>query len=157
MEQYSIREVIEQALQTEKLGHAFYTNMASRFKDDGKLQELFNTLALKEREHERKFAGLIEKIKQEQLENWDEAAPYLRAIVESEFFLGKNKSLPSLEHLTSAADCVRYAIGFEKETLLYYYGLKDSVNNQDLLNEIIEEEKSHIRWLSDIRKNMSSQ
>jgi rubrerythrin len=155
MEQFSIREVIEQAVQTEKLGNAFYTEMASRFEDDSKLQELFNTLALKELEHEKKFQELTEKIGSEMLENWDEASLYLRAIVESEFFLGNNKSLPSLEHLNSGEEAVKYALGFEKETLLYYHGLKDSVKDKEILNEIIDEEKSHIRWLSDIRKNLT--
>ena len=41
MEKYSISEVIEQAVQTEKLGYQFYTTMADRFKADGGLKEAF--------------------------------------------------------------------------------------------------------------------
>jgi rubrerythrin len=154
MEQYSIREVIEQAVQTEKLGYEFYTAMASKFEDESRLKELFDALASKESEHEKTFIGLKGKIENETLENWDEASQYLRAIVESEFFLGKNKSLPSFDHLTSADEAVRFAIGFEKETILYFLGLKGSLKDKSILEQIIEEEKSHIRWLSDLKKTL---
>jgi len=154
MDQFSVREVIEQAVQTEKLGYQFYTAMASKFEEESTLKELFETLAAKEIEHEKTFTGLKEKIENESLENWDEASQYLRAIVESEFFLGKNKSLPSLDHLTSAGDAVHFAMEFEKETILYFLGLKDSVKDKSIIEQIINEEKSHIRWLSDLKKTL---
>ena len=49
MNKYSVGEIIEMAVQTERLGYQFYTEMAERFKDDQKLNELCGTLALKER------------------------------------------------------------------------------------------------------------
>ncbi|MCK5511683.1 MAG: hypothetical protein KAI96_02680, partial [Thermodesulfovibrionia bacterium] len=89
MEHFSIREIIEQAVQTERLGNGFYSNMAQRFKENDKLKNLFELLATKERQHEIKFSELKNKIKDEEPEGWEEASQYLRAIVESEFFLGK--------------------------------------------------------------------
>jgi len=44
MEKYSISEVIEQAVQTEKLGYQFYTTMADRFREDSGLKKLFGPL-----------------------------------------------------------------------------------------------------------------
>jgi len=154
MEKYSMREVVEQAIQTEKLGNEFYTMMSARFENDAKLKELFETLAAKEVAHEKIFTGLKDKLGEEQVDNWDEAALYMRAVVESEFFLGNNKSLPSLEHLQSIDDAVKFAMGFEKETLLYFYGLRDLVKEHEVINAIIDEEKSHLRWLSDFRKGL---
>ncbi len=154
MERFSINEVIEQAVQTEKLGYDFYTAMAKRFEKDGDLKKLFDTLAMKEREHEKMFSGLMESTSHLIPENWGEVANYLRAIVESEFFLGKNKSLPSLEHLESVEDAVRFAVGFEKETLLYYHSLRDVVKEKEIVDEIINEEKSHILWLSEFKKTL---
>ncbi len=154
MESFSIREVIEQAIQTEKLGREFYTKMSERFENDSKLKNFFDELALMEVEHEKKFSGLRKKISDENLENWDEAANYLRAIVESEFFLGKNKSLPSLVHLNSVKDAVGYALKFEKETLLYYVGLQPSISENEVIDKIINEEKSHIMWLSEFKKRL---
>src|SRR5512139_1477589 len=119
MEKFSIREVIEQAVQTERLGYQFYTEMKDRFKHDEALVSLFTTLAQKELRHEKTFLGLKELVGGSEPEDWQEVAPYLRAIVESEFFLGKNKSLPSMESITSIDDAASYAMSFEKDTLLY--------------------------------------
>jgi rubrerythrin len=79
---------------------------------------------------------------------WEEVSHYMRAIVESEFFLGKHKALPDMEKIDSVGSAVKFAIGFEKETLLYFVGLRDIVAQKDIIDRIIDEERSHIRWLS---------
>ncbi|MBI4681877.1 MAG: ferritin family protein [Nitrospirae bacterium] len=155
MERYSIREVLEQAIQTEKLGYELYLKMANRFEKDEKLRRLFETLAVKEQEHEKTFTDLKEKVNDRRVEHWEEVSKYLRAIAESEFFLGKNKALPSLEHLENIEDAVRYATAFEKETLLYYHSLKDLIREKDILDKLINEEKGHIVWLSEFRKTIN--
>ncbi len=155
MENYSITEVIEQAVQTEKLGYEFYVSMANKFEKDDKFRKLFETLAAKEEEHEKTFTSLKERVGDKNLEGWEEASQYLRAIVESEYFLGKNKSLPSLDHLETIDDVLHFAIGFEKETLLYFLNLKDFIEDKKIITEIINEEKSHIVWLSEFRKSLT--
>ena len=148
MDKFSIREVLEQAVQTEKLGYQFYTTMAVRFKENEKLVKLFGTLAEKELRHEKTYAEMKDTVGDDEPEGWEEISHYLRAIVESQFFLGKNKSLPSMEHVNTVSDAVNYAMEFEKETLLYFYGIRDAVREKELVDEIINEEKSHIMWLS---------
>lgn len=148
MEKFTIREVIEQAVQTEKLGHQFYTTMAERFKKESEdLNKLFTTLAEKEVRHEKTFSELLGMIGDSEPEGWEEVSQYMRAMVESEFFLGKDKSLPSMERIKTVEDAVNFALGFEKETLLYFHGIKDAVKEKDIVDEIINEEKSHIKWL----------
>lgn len=154
MKKFSAHEVVEQAVQTEKLGYDFYSSMSNKFAKESKLKKLFDALAVMEQQHEKIFLELRDRVEDHNIENPEEVAAYLRAIVESEFFLGKNRSLPSLEHLKSSADAVKFALGFERETLLYYYSLKDVVEEKETLNEIIEEEKSHIRWLSEFKKKL---
>lgn len=148
MEKYSISEVIEQAVQTEKLGFDFYTGMGAKFPQESEFKKLFDTLAKKEKTHEQRFQELKKIVHEESLENWDEVSLYLRAIVEGEFFLGKQKTLSNLETVHTVEDAIRFAIGFEKETLLYFYGVRDLVKEKDVVDEIINEEKSHIMWLS---------
>jgi len=148
MERFSIREVIEQAVQTEKLGYQFYASMAEKFREDKGLTKLFSTLADKELKHEKTFLELKELVGDSEPQGWEDASQYMRAIVESEFFLGKNKSLPSMDHIKSVEDAINFAIGFEKETLLYFYGIMDAVKEKEIVEEIINEERSHIRWLS---------
>ncbi|MFZ2196321.1 MAG: ferritin family protein [Thermodesulfovibrionales bacterium] len=148
MEKYSISEVIEQAVQTEKLGYQFYTTMAERFKHDSELKKLFETLGAKELVHEKRFSELKDITGAVEPEGWEEASQYLRAIVESEFFLGKHKSLPDLKHVHTIGAAVDFAMGFEKETLLYFHAIRDVVKEKDVVDKIINEEKSHIIWLS---------
>ena len=148
MEKFSLREAIEQAVQTERLGFEFYLEMAKRFRDNLQMKDLCETLAQKELAHEKRFSGLMGAVKDGGEEDWAEVSKYLRAIVESEFFLGKDKSLPSLEGVKTVNEAVRFAIGFEKETLLYFYAIRDVLKEKDVVSQIIAEEKGHIVWLS---------
>lgn len=152
MENYSLNEVIEQAVQTEKLGYDFYMGTAAKFREDHSLKELFELLASKEKGHEKKFSELKRIVRDDEAVDWDEVSKYLRAIVESEFFLGSHKSLLSLSNVKTVDEAVRSAIGFEKETLLYFYAIRDIIREKGILKEIIEEEKSHIAWLGRFRQ-----
>jgi len=154
MERFSIREIIEQAIQTEKLGNEFYTKMAEKFHDNKELKKLFETLSSHEVRHGNSFIALREKIKDEEPEGWEEVTLYLRAIVDSEFFLGKDKCLPSLEHVKTASEAVDFALCFERETLLYYYTLREATKEKEILDKIITEEKSHIIWLNNLKRNI---
>lgn len=155
MEQFSIREVIEQAIQTEKLGYQFYTTMAEKFKKETSLYNLFTDLADKEVVHEKTFRELLSRVKDTEPENWEDCELYLRAVVESEFFLGKNKSLPSMDHLKTIVDAVDFAVGFERETLLYFYGIRDAVKEKDIIQQIIDEERTHITWLAGFKRGLT--
>jgi len=157
MENFSILEVVEQAIQTEKMGYDFYASMAEKFSDDAKLVKLFNTLADKERAHEKTFEELkcILIIGSEEPEGWEDASLYLRAIVESEFFLGIGKALAFMKQAGSVMAAVDFAMQFEKETLLYYIGIRDAVKQKEVVDEIINEEKSHIRWLAAFRTSFT--
>ncbi|MFV1950507.1 MAG: ferritin family protein [Nitrospinota bacterium] len=148
MEKFSIKEVIEQAVQTEKLGYKFYNSMAKRFKENDKLKELFEILAEKELQHEKTFSELKEITGDEEPEGWEVVSQYLRAIVESEFFLGQAKSLLLLKDMKTAAEAIHLAIGFEKETLLYFYSIRKLIKETRIIDEVINEEKNHIIWLN---------
>jgi rubrerythrin len=150
MNTYSIDEIMEMAIQTEKLGFQFYMGMAEKFKRDRELVRLFSTLANKEREHEQTFTDLKHQLDQKgpEPQEWEEVSNYLRAFVESEFFLGKGKSLPAMDHIKTVYDAVKFAIGFEKETLLYFLELRSIVKEKKAVDTVIEEEKSHIKRLA---------
>lgn len=157
MNKYSVTEIMEMAVQTERLGQQFYSGMAEKFKGDGALVKLFKTLADKEKAHEKTFAELKDLVAKHGPEpvQWDDVTDYLRAFVESEFFLGAGKSLPTMTHMKTAKDAVNFALGFEKETLLYYLGLRPIVKEKEILDEVLNEEKSHIMWLDKFRKGLA--
>ena len=86
MTKFSIREVVEMAIQTEKLGYEFYIGMSKKFYENSELKKLFELLAPDESKHGKSFSELMDKIKGEEPEGWDEVTLYLRALVDSEFF-----------------------------------------------------------------------
>ncbi len=157
MNNYSIDEILEMAIRTETLGYQFYTAMAEKFEKDADLARLFTTLAIKEKAHEKTFAELKTMVANKDAEpvEWDEVSNYMRAFVESAFFLGKGKSLPSMDHVETAQDAVKFAMGFEKETLLYFHELRNLVKEKEIVDEVINEEKSHIRWLEAFRTGLA--
>jgi rubrerythrin len=130
--------------------------MAEKFKKDGGLVKLFTDLAVKEKEHEKIFKGLRDAVKKGGTEpvQWEEVSNYMRAFVESEFFLGKGKALPAMDHIKTVTDAVKFAIGFEKETLLYFLELRTLVADKGAVDEVINEEKSHIRTLDVFRAGL---
>ena len=150
---FSVREVVEQAVQTEKLGKEFYTQMAEKFHDKAELKKLFELLAAHEIRHGESFLSLEPQLKDEEPEGWGEVTLYLRALVDSEFFLGKDKCLPSLEHVKTPVEAIDFALCFERETLLYYYTLREALKGKEIIDTIIREEKSHIVWLNNLRKS----
>jgi len=157
MNKYSIDEIMEMAIQTEKLGYQFYTTMSEKFKNNDSLAKLFTTLAAKERTHEKTFIQLKDMVAKNGTApvEWEEVSNYMRAFVESEFFLGRGKALPSMDHLKTAQDAVKFALGFEKETLLYFFELRSIVKEKEVVDEVINEEKSHIRWLDTFRAGLT--
>ncbi len=157
MNKYSIDEIMEMAVQTEKLGYQFYSGMADKFKKDGRLVNLFTALATKEKNHEKTFTNLREMMAKHGPEpvQWEEVESYMRAFVESEFFLGRGKSLPNMDHLKTVQDAVKFALGFEKETLLYFMELRSLVKEKEVVDEVINEEKSHIMWLDSFKRGIA--
>ncbi len=151
MAEFSVREAIEMAVQTEKLGYDFYNMQAEKHKDNKELYELFGTLAGKELVHEKQFMELKELLGEEDPDQWDQVADYMRAIVESAFFLGKDKATMHIQNIHDVKAAVGFAIAFEKETLLFYHGIRGAVKEKDIIDEIINEEKSHITWLNRFR------
>jgi rubrerythrin len=79
----------------------------------------------------------------------------MRAFIESELFLGKGKALRSMDLIRTVNDAVRFAIGFEKETLLYIVELWSLVKEKEVVDEVINEEKSHIMWLDSFKRGLA--
>jgi rubrerythrin len=151
MAEFSIMEVIEMAVQTEKRGSSFYTEMAKKFQADQSVNELFDKLAARELVHEKRFQELKEITGETEPDNWEEVSKYMRAMVESAFFIGKGKATAHMQSIEDYRQAVGFALAFEKETLLYFYTIRDVVKEKDIVDEIINEEQSHIMWLSAFR------
>lgn len=103
---------------------------------------------MREKQHAKSFAELLEIIRDDTPSgDWSEIAPYMKAIAESQFFLGSGNALSSMLNVKSKKEAIEKAIAFEKETLLYFIGMRSVVKEKDVIDEIINEEKSHLARL----------
>lgn len=141
-EEITLEQVIDFAIETEKLGHHMYTRMAKHFSDDAELGELFAKLAEDEKHHADHFEKLRAAAAVKGKISADEQQ-YLRAVSISEMFSGPNAPGKQVDEIGSREDALARAYNLEKTSLLYYQGLKE-VFQDDLLDEMIAEERNHI-------------
>ena len=150
---FQATDVVEMALELEKSGESFYRAVAIKAKIS-KVQALFEELADAELQHYAAFQKLSETVWDEPLmlpDEWGQYLAYLQATIQSVFFQGEDKALALAEQVDDEKEALRMAMGFEKETLLFFHDLRDMVSDGDkaILLRIVNEEKSHLRRLAD--------
>ena len=155
---FSGDEIIELAVQTEETGYAFYTQALENAKNE-KLKSLFKYLADAELKHKETYLSLKDAIAESAQGmpiDWDELGLYIKAMTDSSFFLGGDKNINLASKSSDEKEAVDFAIGFEKDTLLFFYQILDIVKPKErpVVEKIVAEEKDHIKKLVDIKKAM---
>jgi len=145
-------DIVDLAMQLEKNGEAFY-RAAAKKAASSEVQSLFEDLADQEVKHHAVFSKLREDTRHRVLmsnEEWDWYVGYLNATVDSALFKGPDKALAAAEQVADEKEAVRMAISFEKETLLFFYDMRDMVPAPDrsFVDKVVAEDKSHIRRLA---------
>ena len=156
---FSMQEVIEMAVTTERSGQSFYQN-ASKLARKNNLKELFQYLAEEEEKHLKTFQGFYDTLKKKAEitpYNWEEAKLYLEALVDSKFFASPEKAINLAKEAKDELEVIYAAIDFEKDTLLFFYQILDMIRSQEqeLVKKIIEQEKKHIQRLSAMKSKLS--
>jgi rubrerythrin len=153
----SSEEVFSLAMEIEKSGHAYYSTIADSA-EFANVSELFTFLAEQEIAHYRYFEKLKETAPElvVDAEEWEQTSEYIRATTESRFFIGKDRAIQLAKSATTAIEAVDYAIGFEKDTLLYFFELHNvsPPESKKSAMEIVEEEKRHVKMLSKKREEL---
>ena len=145
-------EVVEMAMQLEKRGELFYSVVAGKVASP-EVQVLFEELAEEEKYHYAAFEKMTRTTWEQSPTfegDWDEYLMYLHATLHSTFFEGSDKALSMAEQVTDEKEALQMALGFEKETMLFYFDLRDKVSNADkpVIDRIIAEERTHVQRLS---------
>lgn len=152
---FSANEIFEMAEELERNGSRFYRQAAESFKEPAK-QQLLLSLAEMEDMHELTFEAMRNHLTDAEREvdtfdPDDEAGMYLRAMADGHVF---DLSQPPAEKLTgneSFTDILKIAIDCEKDSIVFYLGLKDLVpakEGKDKIDAIIREEMGHISLLN---------
>lgn len=152
---FNADEIFEMAEQIERNGARFYCLAAEGdFKEDHK-QKLLK-LANMETEHEKTFATMRTQLSGKEtgptvFDPYGEATNYLRAMADGYVF---NTKIDPTELIAgkSVEEILKTAIGLEKDSIVFYLGIKDMVPERfgrDKIDKIIREEMGHITLLSD--------
>jgi rubrerythrin len=147
--EFNADEIFEIAEQIERNGAKFYRAAAKNIDDIDKKNFLIR-LAEMEDEHEQTFKTMRSQLTQDEkiVTTFDpegESEKYLRALADTRVFYEKKIDTTSLE------DIFKTAITAEKDSIVFYLGMKDVIPEhlgKQKLDGIIKEEMSHIRLLS---------
>jgi len=157
---FNAEEAIEMAIQIEKNGAAFYRKAASLQKDSAN-QKFLETIARMEDRHMAGFEEMkralsdIEKTRTV-FDPQDESLLYLKAMADGHGGEGHPDVTAQLTGQETMAQIIQTAIGLEKESILFYLGLKEMVPpklGRDKIDGIIDEEKKHLVQLSGFFKS----
>ncbi len=157
---FSSRELINIAISIERRGITFYDIMA-RSTDNEMARDVFQSLADMEREHIQIFQGMLDeadKYKLAETAAEEEYAGYLQALVDNAIFTDDMITSEMATQADSDIKAVELGISAEKDSILFYYQMKDVMPQPALtmINRIITEEKSHLRQLSEIKKRLTA-
>ena len=145
MDDLSLRNGIELAVMTEKLGADFYKTLANRFKGNAEMSELFSILAKDEEAHEAQFRDLLKKVPAgEKQPKSGREYQLLKAAAMSEFFTGEDGPMKDIDKIKTRDDAFARAFALEKASLFYYHAMQDCLGENEILKAIISAEKSHL-------------
>jgi rubrerythrin len=137
----TLKNSIELAIETEKIGAKYYQELTERFANEPEIKNIFAQLAKDEKVHEQQFSELLKSLPGEGKIDARHHA-YLKAASVSEFF--KTDTFKGIAKVESPEEVMRRAFNFEKSTLFFYSALKEIIGESEQLDKIIEAEKLHV-------------
>jgi rubrerythrin len=146
---FNADEIFEMAEQIERNGASFYRKSAELIADPAE-KKLLLDLAAMEDEHEKIFADLRASLSEKEkvatvFDPEGEISLYLRALADTRVFFEKKIDTSSIE------DIFKEAILAEKDSIVFYMGMKEMVPEnlgKAKIDAIIKEEMNHIKLLS---------
>lgn len=157
MDIFSGSEIVEIGIQIEKNGRDFYNTLV-RPASNPKAKEIFKYLSGEEERHIiafQKILGSIEKY--EPAESYsDEYFKYMNALASQHIFTQENKGSHIAKQTKDDKEAVNLGIGFEKDSIIFYEGMKKVVPAGDLriVEELILEEQNHLTQLTALEKTL---
>jgi rubrerythrin len=150
-------EVVELGIQIERNGKDFYEALAVQFKNP-KVSESFSFLAREEEKHIAVFQGILKKTAQyEPPQSYPgEYLAYMNALASDHIFTQKDKGKTTAQGIKTDKDAVDMALGFEKDSIIFYEGMKRIVPayEQKIIDELIIQEQAHLSKLSVLKKSL---
>ncbi len=159
---FNANEIFQIAINIEENGKRFYEK-AMELIYDKDAKTLLASLAKEELEHLKKFTELKEQLPKEAVAGtvWDpenDMNNYLHMVADMNVFRSDFNLEDELSQVKSAEDALRFGIQFEKDSIIFFLTIQDATDEakgRDLIGQLIEEEKGHLKKLSlELRKHL---
>ena len=148
-------EIVEMGIQIEKNGRDFYNALAKKTKNVS-AGEMFKYLAGEEEKHIAAFQEILgDTLKYEPPESYPgEYIAYMKALASEHIFTQADKGEAIARTVKTDKQGVEMGIGFEKDSIIFYEGMKKSVPEYDckIIDQLISQEQEHLRKLSDLKR-----
>ncbi|MBF0230984.1 MAG: ferritin family protein [Desulfamplus sp.] len=159
---FNADEIFAVAIRIEENGAAFYRKAASLQKEEEN-QKFLNQLAKMEDNHKTSFERMKKELSEMEkgstvFDPQEELGLYLTAMADTHGGEGDPKVADSLTENQPMKDILNIAIGLEKESILFYLGIKNLLPpkyGQDKIDDIIKEEQRHIAQLNTFLKRLN--
>jgi rubrerythrin len=156
---FNADEILEMAARIETRGAKFYRKAAKLHIGS---RDLLLQIAAQEDVHFQTFDTMRKALKANEkgetaYDPYGESDLYIKAMVDGYAFDINQDPSDILTGKESMADIFRIAIGLEKDSIVFYLGLKELVPpalGRDKLEAVVKEEMQHIAWLSNKRAEM---
>jgi len=151
---FSASEIVELGIEIEKNGRDFYQTVSEKSKNN-KAAGIFQYLSREEKKHIEVFRGILNKIGQYEPQGLDadEYPAYMKDLAEKCIFTRKDQGQLIALAVTSDKEAVDKGIGFEKDSIVFYEGIKKTVPDYDrkVVDELIVQEENHLKQLLDLK------
>ena len=150
-------EIVELGIQIEKNGRDFYNTVEKKSKNQ-KASEIFKYLAGEEGKHIKVFQEILNKTEKYEPSGLDadEYFAYMNALASEYVFTQKDKGEQVAKTIKNDLEAVNMGIGFEKDSIIFYEGIKKAVPEFDvkIIDALIIQEQNHLKKLSDLKKQL---
>jgi len=154
---FNADELLEMALEIEQNGAEFYKRAAEMGQSQSERAMLLELAAMEE-DHEKTFAemrsGLTDgERKETTYDPHGELPSYLQAMADKQVVKKGEKPADRLTGEETIEDILRFAIGLEKDSVVFYLGLQELVParlGRERIDDILKEEMNHIAQLGDL-------
>lgn len=154
-------DVFTMAVRIEENGKAFYEGAAAKTEDPA-VKKLFEELALMEEGHVKKFKKLRARLEGSFPADrvWDPeglAESFLQATADTHIFTVQ-AATERLMDVDNADEALDMALMFEKDSVVFFLGMKDILPDEEGKGEIdklIESERDHVRMLSRKKRELA--
>ena len=158
---FNADEIFEMAAEIERNGAKFYRSAAANTSDDN-VKKVLLDLATVEEGHLVTFKQMRKELSGQEKSHSlydpdDQCMAYLQAMADANGYEGKVSPTIELTGNESIREILEIAVNSEKESVVFYYGLKEMVPvnaGRDKVENIILEELSHITILTEHLKQL---